>query len=155
MWSARCGSVVVKTALLSHGVETAADVVEIKEVAQIPSIGNRRAKWLLEWRRDLEQKFVLDPNKGVPPETSLRTERDVEALRIRLESELSGGARHLRDMKQEIETKRQKLQPALAQARHALAQAEMDLIFAINHDPVGGCFSWLMLGYLIGCVIKV
>src|SRR6185503_2178666 len=47
----------VKTNLLSHGVETAADVGEISELTQIPSIGNWRAKNLLKWRKGLEQKF--------------------------------------------------------------------------------------------------
>jgi len=143
----------VKTALLSHSVETAADMVEIKELAQIPSIGNRRAKWLLERRRDLEQKFVFDPAKGVPPETRLRTERDVEALRFRLESELSGGARHLRDMKQEIETNRQKLQSALEQATRLLAQAEMVLPEMRQYGPFGSCLYMLMFAYFIGLAI--
>src|SRR5215475_2098733 len=94
----------IKTVLLSHGVETAADVNEIDEMAQIPSIGSWRAERLLEWRRGLEQKFVFDPARGVPPGARIRAEREVDALQFRLESELSGGAHYLRSMKQEIET---------------------------------------------------
>src|SRR5262249_24382161 len=56
----------IESALLSHGVETAADVTE--EVSRIPSVGYSQAERLLEWRRDLEQKFVFDPARGVPPE---------------------------------------------------------------------------------------
>ena len=42
-----------------------------------------------------------------------RPKEKLTLLRFRLESELSGGAHHLRHMKQEIETSKQKLQPRL------------------------------------------
>src|SRR5262249_43810693 len=67
----------IKAAVLSHGVETAADVVE--EVKQIQFVGRSQAERLLEWRRDLEQEFVFDPDRGVSPEARFRTERDVDA----------------------------------------------------------------------------
>src|SRR5262245_43884454 len=144
----------VKTALLSHGVETAADVSEIKKLKQIPSIGNLRARWLLDWRRDLEKKFVFDPLKGVPLEARLRAERDVDALRFRLESELSEGARHLRQMKREIETNWQRLQPALAQARLELAQAEVDLEVASKRCPFVLILIALIVALIIALVAK-
>jgi DNA-binding helix-hairpin-helix protein with protein kinase domain len=144
----------VKTTLLSHGVETAADVSEIKKLKQIPSIGNLRARWLLGWRNDLEQKFVFDPAKGVPLEARLRTERDVDALRFRLESELSEGARHLRQMKREIETNMQRLQPALAQARLELAQADVDLAVASKRNPVALILTALIVALLIALAAK-
>src|SRR6266508_3548514 len=115
----------IKAALLSHGVETAADVIE--EVSQIPSVGRSQTERLLEWRRSLERGFVFDPARGVPPEARVKTEREVDALRFSLESELSGGAHYLSRVKQEIETSRLKLQPALTKARQEVAQAEKDL----------------------------
>jgi tetratricopeptide (TPR) repeat protein len=144
----------VKTALLSNGVETAADVSEIKKLKQIPSIGNLRARWLLDWRRDLEKKFVFDPAKGVPLEARLRTERDVDALRFQLESELGVGARHLRQMKREIETVRQRLQPALAQARLELSQAEVDLAVVSKRSPVALILAALILALIIAFAAK-
>src|SRR5262249_50661697 len=63
----------IKAALLSHGVETAADVVE--EVEWIPSVELYQAERLLEWRRGLEQKFVFDPARGVLQEAQIKTER--------------------------------------------------------------------------------
>src|SRR5262245_28129612 len=140
----------VKTVLLSHGVETAADVSEIKGLRQIPSIGILRAKWLVEWRRGLEQKFVFDPAKGVPLEARIRTERCVDALRFRLESELIEGARHLRYLKQEIEAGRRRLQPALAQARQALAQAEKDLEVASRRNSPLLILTALIITFWIG-----
>jgi tetratricopeptide (TPR) repeat protein len=144
----------VKTVLLSHGVETAADVSEIKKLKQIPSIGNLRARWLLGWRHDLEKEFVFDPAKGVPLEARVKTEREVDALRFRLESELSEGARHLRQMKRVIETNRRRLQPALAQARLELAQAEVDLEVASQRSPVPLILSALIVSLLIAFVAK-
>jgi DNA-binding helix-hairpin-helix protein with protein kinase domain len=144
----------VKTVLLSHGVETAADVSEIKKLKQIPSIGNLRARWLLDWRHDLEQKFVFEPLKGVPLEARLRTEKEVDALRVRLESELSVGARHLRQMKREIETNRQRLQPALAQARLELSQAEVDLEVGSKRNPVVLVLAALIVALIVAMAAK-
>ena len=148
----------VKTVLLSHGVETAADVSEIKELKQIPSIGGWRAKLLVEWRRGLEQKFVFDPAKGVPFEARLRTERDVDALRFRLENELSEGARRLRRMKRKIETNRRKMQPALAKARLEHAQAEMDLEVTSKRSKFTlsliKLIVALIIGFAIGLAVK-
>jgi tetratricopeptide (TPR) repeat protein len=144
----------VKTVLLSHGVETAADVSEIKKLKQIPSIGNLRARWLLDWRHDLEQKFVFEPLKGVPLEVRLRTEKEVDALRVRLENELSVGARHLRQMKREIETNRQSLQPALAQARLELSQAEVDLEVGSKRNPVVLVLAALIVALIVAMAAK-
>ena len=115
----------IKAALLSHGVETAADVIE--EVSKIPSVGRPQAERLLEWRRGLERGFVFDTARGVSTEARVKTEREVDSLRFRLESELSGGAHYLRRVKEEIETVRQKLQPALTRANQELAQARKDM----------------------------
>jgi tetratricopeptide (TPR) repeat protein len=123
-------------------VETAADVIE--DVTEIPSVGRARAKWLIEWRRDLEKKFVFDPARGVPTEVRVKAEREVDTLRFRLESELIGGAHYLRAMKQEIDASREKLQPALTQARQALAQAEKDLEITRKRNP-----AWLIIAALI------
>ncbi|MGE0133305.1 MAG: tetratricopeptide repeat protein [Blastocatellales bacterium] len=138
----------IKTALLSHGVETAADVIE--EVTQIPSIGRSRAEKLLDWRRDLERKFVFDPARGVSPEARIKTEREVDALRLRLEHELSGGAYYLRRVKQEIEASRQQLQPVLSDARQTLAQAEKDWQVASKRNPFIPILAVLIIAFLIG-----
>jgi tetratricopeptide (TPR) repeat protein len=143
-----------KNVLLSHGIETAADVGEINKLTQITSIGRRRMERLVEWRRDLEQKFVFDPASGVPTKARLRIENEIDELRFRLESDLSGGARRLRHMKQEIETNRQRLQPALTKARQGLAQAESDLQFAIKRGSFLLILIALIFMFIIGLAIK-
>jgi DNA-binding helix-hairpin-helix protein with protein kinase domain/Tfp pilus assembly protein PilF len=141
----------IKAALLSHGVETAANVVE--EVKQIQSVGRSQAERLLEWRRGLEQKFVFDPDKGVSPEVRFKTERDVDALRFRLESELSGGAHYLRRIKHDIETSREKLQPALTQACQELAQAKKDLDVARKRNSPALILIALLIAFFIGAAM--
>ncbi len=143
----------IKAALLSHGVETAADVTG--EVSQIPSVGRSQAERLLEWRRSLERGFVFDPTRGVPPEARVKTEREVDALRFRLESELSGGAYYLRRVKQEIETSRQKLQPLLTRARQELARAKKDLEVAGERNSPVLILAALIIAFFIGWVIRL
>src|SRR5262249_55786169 len=142
----------IKTALLSHGVETAADLTD--EVSQIPSVGRSQAQRLLEWRRGLEQRFVFDLARGVSPEARIKTEREVDALRFRLESELSGGAHYLRRMKQEIETSRKKLQPILTRAREELTRAEKDLAVAGEVNSPTLVLIMLIVAFFIGLVIR-
>jgi DNA-binding helix-hairpin-helix protein with protein kinase domain len=139
-----------KNDLLSHGIETAADVREISELMRIPSIGSWAAKSLLEWRRGLEQRFVFNPARGVSSEARVRVEREVDALRFHLESELRGGAHHLLHMKKEIETNKQKLQPMLAQARRKVSQAEKDLEVASKRRSAALVLIPLILAYIIG-----
>ena len=142
----------IKAALLSHGVETAADVIE--EVSRIPSVGRSQAERLLEWRRSLEGGFVFDSARGVSPEARVKTEREVDALRFRLESELIGGAHYLRRIKQEIETDSQKLQPALTRAREELARAEKDLEVARKRNSPMLILAALIIAFLISWMIN-
>jgi DNA-binding helix-hairpin-helix protein with protein kinase domain len=143
----------IKAALLSYGVETAADVTE--NVSRIPSVGRSQAERLLEWRRSLERGFVFDPARGVPHEARVKTERELDALRFRLESELSGGAQYLRRMKHEIETSSQKLQPLLTKARQELARAKKDLAVAGERNSPVLILAALIIAFFIGWVIRL
>ncbi len=140
----------IKAALLSHGVETAADVIE--EVSKIPSVGRPQAERLLEWRRGLERGFVFDAARGVSTEARVKTEREVDSLRFRLESELSGGAHYLRRVKEEIETVREKLQPALTRASQELAQAEQDMEVAGKRNSPMLILAALIIAFFIGWI---
>jgi tetratricopeptide (TPR) repeat protein len=74
-------------------------------------------------------------------------------LRFSLESELSGGAHYLRRVKQEIETSRQKLQPALTKASQELAQAEKDLEVAGKRNSPVLILTVLIIAFFIGRTI--
>jgi DNA-binding helix-hairpin-helix protein with protein kinase domain len=144
----------VKPSLLSNGVETAADVTEQKlhELRQMPTVGPFYAERLSEWRRSLEREFVFDPVKGVPPQARIKVEKEIDALRLQLEHELSGGAYYLRQVKREIEDRRQELQPRLQEARQSLAQAERDWEEAIKRNRVIPLVVVLIIAFFFGSV---
>src|SRR5262249_16232075 len=113
------------TALRSHGIKTAADITE-EGLGRIPDLNESRVKRLLQWRQELERKSAFESAKSITPQARIAIEKEIDSLRLHLERELSGGAHSLYCVKQEIETSRRKLQPALLKARRELAQAEKD-----------------------------
>jgi tetratricopeptide (TPR) repeat protein len=138
--------------LLSHGVETAADITE-ERLGQIPGLNESRARRLLNWRQELERKFVFDPGKRVESQPRIAIEKEIDSLRIHLEQELSGGAHYLRRVKQEIETDGQALLPALGKARRELAQAEKDLEVASKRNSSGTILAVLIIAFFIGSLV--
>src|SRR5215475_9216290 len=143
----------IKMALLSHGVKTAADVVA--EVKQIPSVGRSQAERLLEWRRDLERRFIFDSGKAVSHEARIKVEQEIDGLRTRLEREISGGAHYLRRVKHHIETSRQKLEPELQKARQEVAQAKRDWKVAIKRNSFTPIPLALFIAFTIGSFIRL
>src|SRR5262249_9267964 len=139
--------------LLSQGVLTAADITE-KRLGRIPGLNESRVRRLLEWRQELEKKFVFDPGKRVTPQSRIAIEKEIDSLRLRLEHELSCGARYLRRFKHEIETNRRKLQPALAKARRELAQAKKDLEVAGKRNSFIPILATLIIAFIIGLAIS-
>jgi DNA-binding helix-hairpin-helix protein with protein kinase domain/Tfp pilus assembly protein PilF len=142
----------IKPALLSNGVETAADVTEQKlhELRQIPTIGPFYAERLSEWRCGLERGFVFEPAKGVSPQARIAVEKEIDAIRFRLEHEISSGPFYLRRVRQEIEENRKELQPALSNARQSLAQAEKDLEVAGRSNSFKPLLAVLLIAFFIG-----
>ncbi|HKQ79796.1 MAG TPA: hypothetical protein VJ810_39245, partial [Blastocatellia bacterium] len=138
--------------LLTHGVETAADITE-ERLGQIPGLNESRSKRLLHWRQELEQKFVFDPGKQVDPQPRIAIEKEVDMLRIQLEQELCGGPHYLQRIKQEVETDRQKLEPALQKARRELGQAEKDLEIASKPNSLAIILAVLIIAFMIGSLI--
>jgi DNA-binding helix-hairpin-helix protein with protein kinase domain len=114
-----------KTFLLSYNVETAADISE-QHLRTIKGVGDARAEKLLEWRRELEKKFIFNPRTGIPQQSRIRVEQELDDLRQLLERELSNGAIYLQKTQREILASRATLTPELTQARESLAQAEKD-----------------------------
>src|SRR5262245_25626070 len=135
--------------LLSQGVLTAADITE-KRLGRIPGLNESRVRRLLEWRQELEKKFVIAPGKRVTPQARIAVEKEIDSLRLRLEHELGSGAHYLRCVKQEVETNRRKLQPALAKARRELAQAKKDLEVAGKRNSFVPILTTLIIAFIIG-----
>ncbi|MCI0337156.1 MAG: hypothetical protein L0226_06245 [Acidobacteria bacterium] len=139
----------VKTTMLLNGVKTAADVDE-RRLQQIPSVGESRAQRVLQWRQDLERKFVFDPGNCISHQSRLKVEREIDDLRFRLEHELSSGAFYLSRIRREIEQSRQKLQPALLNAKRNLAQAEKDCEVVTRPNSLRLAMSVMFIFFLFG-----
>jgi DNA-binding helix-hairpin-helix protein with protein kinase domain/Tfp pilus assembly protein PilF len=142
-----------KTFMFLNGVETAADLTA-ERLQRLPGIDPSRAEGLLQWRRGLERQFVYDHTRAVPPQTRIKVEREIDSLRHRLERELSSGAFYLRRLKQEIEESRQRLQPALVDARDALAQAEKDLEIVSKKKRSKLAPIALFIAFLLGSAVE-
>jgi len=74
---------------------------------------------------------------------------------LRLEGELCRGAHYLRGGEQEIETRRQKLQPALTKGCQEVAQAEKDLEVADKRNSPGLILTALIIAFFIGWAIHL
>jgi DNA-binding helix-hairpin-helix protein with protein kinase domain len=140
------------SALLSNGVETAADITE-ERLGRIPGLNESRAKRLLRWRQELEQKFEFEPDRCVTPQSRIAIEKEIDFLRRHLERDLSGGAYCLHQVKQKIEANRRKLQPALLKAHRELAQAEMDWEAVIKRNSYKPVLLALIIAFIIGLLL--
>lgn len=114
-----------KTMLQSYGIETAADITPYA-VLGVAGFGPAYTNRLMEWRRQIEKGFVFDPAKPVDLRDVARVEQEISAARSRLEQELSRGATQLHQIRQQIQARRQALQPAVESALKTLAQLEAD-----------------------------
>ncbi len=112
--------------LQSYGIETAADVSE-SAILAVPGFGPAMASRLTAWRGSVERRFVFDPRKAVDQGDIAEVKRKSEARRLQLERELREGPKALRQMSQEIITRREAVRPGLEQALSVVAQAEADL----------------------------
>ncbi|MFN7946463.1 MAG: hypothetical protein U0Z53_14025 [Blastocatellia bacterium] len=142
----------VKTTLLSYGIETAADVSETN--LERLGIDSPLTKRMLRWRQGLEEKFVFDPARDVPPQARLKVEREMDELRLRLEHELNNGATYLRRLGHEIDESRRSLAPLLTEARRAMVQAERDLEAVARSFSLKPLVCILMIAFFIGTLME-
>lgn len=115
-----------KATLESYGIETAADVTAA-DILRIPGFGPALTQVLLDWRRGLERKFVFNPSKGIDLADLANLDRNLAARKAQLEKDLLNGPAQLRQVVQQIESKRQALRVQLEEAARSLAQAEAEL----------------------------
>lgn len=139
--------------LHAHGIQTAAEI-EVTRLKAVPGIGEARAQVLLNWRREIEQQFVFDAQRAIPPQRRLQLEQEFDALRMRLEQDLSSGAAHLRRFQQEIKGSQEVLYEPLLKAQRNLAQAELDLEVAQRKKPAWLVIIVLVLSFLVGSWIE-
>jgi len=111
--------------LQSYRIETAADI-EYTAVLGVPGFGPALASRLEEWRRDVENSFLFNPNSEVDPRDVNDLDRKIAVERSTLEQALLQGANQLSQIRQQILVRREAL---LAQAHPFamnFAQADAD-----------------------------
>ncbi len=93
---------------------------------------------------------MFNPGKRVATRSYIAIEKEIDLLRLQLESQLRGGAHYLHRVKKEIESDRKKLQPAMLIAHRQLAQAKKDLEVASEHNSFIPTVIILVIAFFIG-----
>jgi DNA-binding helix-hairpin-helix protein with protein kinase domain len=131
-----------KVTLESYGIETANDVSEASVMA-VPSFGPKLARRLADWRRDLEKRFVYQPQLGVDPRDLAALDAQMKALQNKLETQLASGPTRLETARMQIDMARGALKAQLDLALTRLLQAET------NYRTATGTGA-TMVAWLIG-----
>ncbi|MCI0665856.1 MAG: TonB family protein, partial [Acidobacteria bacterium] len=140
--------------LHNFGIKTAADITE-ERINQ--TLGNDTPYGvfrLIAWRRVLEKQFIFDHDRAIPPRARVKVEREIDHLRLQLETELRTGARYLRNLKRDIEKNRKELSPALADARRSFAAAISDWNLVIKRNKIFPAIITLLIAFFIGSAMR-
>jgi DNA-binding helix-hairpin-helix protein with protein kinase domain len=111
--------------LRSYGYVTAADVSS--DIGRIPGFGTVITNSLLGWRRYLEKQFNGMPNVGLTQAAIAEVDKEIGVRRLEIISDLRQGEATLRQLRGQVLSERQVVQPLLNSAFRAVRQAEVDL----------------------------
>jgi DNA-binding helix-hairpin-helix protein with protein kinase domain len=113
--------------LTSYGIETAADVSSVA-VQNVPGFGPVNSVPLVEWRSNLERRFVYNANPTQADTTAVnRIRADIANRAVQIKAELGTGPERLRKMAQAIWQVRESVDATLQQLSDQRAQALADL----------------------------
>jgi DNA-binding helix-hairpin-helix protein with protein kinase domain len=113
-----------KAVLQSYNIETAFDV---SSRMAVPGFGPALKEKLMDWRRDMERKFVFNPSRGVDPRDIAALDKDIADQKQKLERSLFAGPGELTQLRNQAQLHRQALEPQLIDACKAMLQAEVDM----------------------------
>ncbi len=111
--------------LNSYGIETAADV-SYSALGAIPGFGPKRTQNIMDWRRDLERRFIFAPGKGIDQRDIDDLERELRDTKTKMERCLAFGAGELRRIAAETLFKRQSLRAEVDLSLAGLARSEAE-----------------------------
>ena len=114
------------TVLLSHGIETAADINE-RVIMAIPGFGPSLTSELVAWRRMVEGRFRFDPSKGVPQSEIQSIEIQYLQRKNTLGCQLQAGPHNLRNIVTSTKTQLDQYVTRTLQLEFKAAQAAADL----------------------------
>lgn len=115
--------------LTSYGIETAADVSSGR-VQAVPGFGPVNSRALVEWRRQLETKFVYNANPTAADRVALNTiKADVDRKAAELKARLAKGPAELAKVGNASRQSRLAVDPVLQRLHEQRTQAKADLQF--------------------------
>lgn len=114
-----------KAALLSFGIETAADITKSK-VKQVKGFGNHLTQAVLDWKKSCARRFVFNAAEAVSPGDINAVKVKFAARRGALEAALTNGALELQRFSLESDQRMAALREPLQEAAKTLAQARAD-----------------------------
>src|SRR5262245_32211178 len=144
----------IQNSLHIFGLNTAADLTALR-IDRTWGVGTPHGEKLLDWRKKLERQFIFDHTKAVPTQSRVKVEREIDHLRLQLESELRNGALNRHHLKKEIEENRKELFPALADARHLLAPATSEMNLIRKRNGIIPAIITLLIALFIGLSISI
>jgi DNA-binding helix-hairpin-helix protein with protein kinase domain len=118
-----------RATLRSYGIETAADL-DSGALGGVPNLPPQLCIDLLAWKHAVERRFRFV--RSAAPADTTQLEREIEQLRLGLETDLLNGAAELRRLRATVEHAQETLRTAIEDAARDLAQAEADLDFYRN-----------------------
>jgi DNA-binding helix-hairpin-helix protein with protein kinase domain len=130
-----------KAALISFGIETAADVT-LDKVLQVNGFGPVSSQQLVKWREEIESQFEYSPHKNrVDNQIRQTIEADIEAKARVLRDQLSNGAHILSDAVQKLKSRSTMPDPKMSKLHRQLIQIAVDLRYLKERVPVSNA-SW-------------
>lgn len=130
-----------KAALISFGIETAADVT-LEKVLQVNGFGQKSAQQLVKWREEIESQFEYSPRTNhVDSQFRQTIEADIEAKARVLRKQLGNGAQILSDAVQNLKNRSTTPDSKMIKLHRELIQMKVDLKYLKERPPVSNV-SW-------------
>jgi len=130
-----------KAALISFGIETAADVT-LEKVLQVNGFGPVNSQNLVKWREEIESKFEYSAKRNhVDIQFKQTIEADIEAKARVVRKQLSNGAQILSDAVENLRNRSTTPDSRMRKLHRELIQLRVDLKYLKERPPVSNA-SW-------------
>lgn len=130
-----------KAALISFGIETAADVT-FEKVLQVNGFGPVHSQQLAKWREDIESQFEYSPHRSrVDSQFKQEIEASIEVKAKVLRKQLADGAQVLSDAVQNLKNRSTTPDSKMSKLHRELIQISVDLKYLKERLPVANA-SW-------------
>jgi DNA-binding helix-hairpin-helix protein with protein kinase domain len=113
------------TALLSYGIETAADVSE-QRLRSVPGLDSQTSARLLVWRLDLEKEFVFDPRRALSQARLSALILKYRQMQQTCQAKLAGGAEELILLRGATEAELNAIAQRIQRLANEVRQADAD-----------------------------